>query len=140
MRAADRLPDEPQLVHSVHSLRLRGECDVSNSSSVSCSFCACCCTVVSLVTFGSSGTVVKLCLSVGLCARACHGLRARSLCEQKTAGHLTDFIAAVCSFTIALVTSREVCRADLSFLGILSCKKSSAPILWAPGSIKMEGS
>ena len=52
------------------------------------------------MTFGSSGTVVKLCLSVGLCARACHGLRARSLCEQKTAGHLTDFIAAVCSFTI----------------------------------------
>ena len=52
------------------------------------------------MTFGSSGTVVKLCLSVGLCARACHGLRARSLREQKTAGHLTDFIAAVCSFTI----------------------------------------
>ena len=55
------------------------------------------------MTFGSSGTVVKLCLSVGLCARACHGLRARSLCEQKTAGHLTDFIAAVCSFTLHMV-------------------------------------
>ena len=59
------------------------------------------------MTFGSSGTVVKLCLSVGLCARAYHGLRARSLCEQKTAGHLTDFIVAVCSFTLPIENAKQ---------------------------------